>query len=74
MRNVKTLGAVASALVLSAGLATTASAAEMKFKVSGYYKGAFIVSSLNDGYQGTAVGADGEIHFSPSIKTDNGVT
>jgi hypothetical protein len=74
MRNVKTLGAVASALVLTAGLATTASAAEMKFKVSGYYKGAFIVSSLNDGYQGTAVGADGEIHFSPSIKTDNGVT
>ena len=72
MRNVKTLGAVASALVLTAGLATTASAAEMKFKVSGYYKGAFIVSSLNDGYQGTAVGSDGEIHFSPSIKTDNG--
>lgn len=74
MRNVKHLGALASALVLTAGLATTASAAEMKFKVSGYYKGAFIVSSLNDGYQGTAVGADGEIHFSPSIKLDNGVT
>ena len=74
MRNVKTLGAVASALVLTAGLATTASAAEMKFKVSGYAKTAFIVSSLNDGYQGTAVGSDGEIHFSPSIKTDNGLT
>jgi hypothetical protein len=74
MRNVKTLGAVASALVLTAGLATTASAAEMKFKVSGYAKSAFIVSSLNDGYQGTAVGSDGEIHFSPSIKTDNGLT
>ena len=34
MRNVKTLGAVASALVLSAGLATTASAAEMKFRLA----------------------------------------
>jgi len=74
MRNVKTLGAAASALVLTAGLATTASAAEMKFAVSGYVKSAFIVSSLNDGYQGTAVGSDGEIHFSPSIKTDNGLT
>ena len=74
MRNVKTLGAVASALVLTAGLATTASAAEMKFKVSGYASSAFIVSSLNDGYQGTGVGSDGEIHFSPSIKTDNGLT
>lgn len=73
MRNVK-IGAFASALVLTAGLATTASAAEMNFKVSGYYKGAFIVSSLNDGYQGTAVGADGEIHFSSSIKADNGIT
>ena len=51
MRNVKTLGAAASALVLTAGLATTASAAEMKFAVSGYVKSAFIVSSLNDGYQ-----------------------
>jgi hypothetical protein len=74
MRNVKTLGAAASALVLTAGLATTASAAEMKFKVSGYAKTALVISSLNDGYQGTAVGSDGEIHFSPSIKTDNGLT
>jgi hypothetical protein len=74
MRNVKTLGTAASALVLTAGLATTASAAEIDLKVGGYVKSAVIVSSLNDGYQGSAVGSDGEIHFSPSIKTDNGLT
>ena len=74
MQTAKQIGALGGALVLSAGLAASASAAEWNMKVGGYLNSGVIISSLNDDYQGTGVFSDGEIHFSPSIKLDNGIT
>ena len=74
MQTAKQIGALGGALVLSAGLAASASAAEWNMKVGGYLNSGVIISSLNDDYQGTGVWSDGEIHFSPSIKLDNGIT
>jgi hypothetical protein len=74
MRTAKQIGALGGALVLSAGLAASASAAEWNMKVSGYMRAGVIASNLNDDYQGQGVFNDSEIHFTPTIKLDNGIT
>ena len=74
MQHVKQLGALGGALVLTAGLASAATAAEWSMKVHGFFNAGVIVSNLDDGYQGKSVYTNPEIFFSPSIKMDNGVT
>ena len=51
------------ALVLTAGLASAATAAEWSMKVHGFFNASVIVSSLDDGYQGKSVYANPEIFF-----------
>ena len=74
MQTAKQFGALTGALVLSAGLAASASAAEWNMKVGGYMRAGVLVSNLNDDYQGQGVFQDGEIWFTPTIKLDNGIT
>ena len=74
MQTAKQFGALTGALVLSAGLAASASAAEWNMKVGGYMRAGVLASNLNDDYQGQGVFQDGEIWFTPTIKLDNGIT
>ena len=60
--------------MLTAGLASAATAAEWSMKVHGFLNAGVIVSNVDDGYQDKSVYTNPEIFFSPSNKMDNGIT
>lgn len=60
--------------MLTAGLASAATAAEWSVNVLGFFIAGVIVSNMGDGYQCKSVYTNREIFFLPSIKMDNGIT
>ena len=74
MQHAKQFDALGGVLVLTAGLASAATAAEWSVNVNGFFNARVIVSNVDDGYQGKSVYTNPEIFFSPSIKMDNGIT
>ena len=74
MQHAKQFGALGDALVLTAGSASAATAAEWSMEVHGNFDAGVIVSNVDDVYQGNSVYTNPEIFFSPSIKMDNGST
>ena len=74
MQPAKQFGALGGALVLTAGLASAATATEWSVNVNGFFTAGVIVSNVDDGYQGKSVYTNPEIFFAPAIKMDNGIT
>ena len=74
MQYAKQFGALGGALVLTAGLASAATAAEWSMKVHGNFNASVIFSDLDEPARGRSVYTNPEIHFSPSITMDNGIT